>query len=75
MEMHLDEQCTRIIARRQPAASDLRLVIAISKAVADLERMGDEICRIAYSANKLTKGSLVKGTLRLGILATWWRLW
>jgi phosphate transport system protein len=56
MEMHLDEQCTRIIARRQPAASDLRLVIAISKAVADLERMGDEICRIANSANKLTKG-------------------
>ena len=56
MEMHLDEQCTHIIARRQPAASDLRLVIAISKAVADLERMGDEICRIANSSKKLTQG-------------------
>ncbi|MFT5930111.1 MAG: phosphate transport system protein [Oceanospirillaceae bacterium] len=53
LEMHLDDQCARIIARRQPAASDLRLVIAISKAVTDLERMGDEICRIANSANKL----------------------
>ena len=56
MEMYLDEQCARIIARRQPAASDLRLVIAISKAVSDLERMGDEICRIANSASKLIDG-------------------
>jgi phosphate transport system protein len=59
MEMHMDEQCTRIIARRQPAASDLRLIIAISKAVADLERMGDEICGIASNAGKLIEEGAV----------------
>lgn len=49
-EMALDDLCTQIIARRQPAASDLRLVMAISKATRDLERMGDEAKKIAKMA-------------------------
>ncbi len=53
MELDIDEECTRIIARRQPAASDLRLVIAASKAVNDLERIGDESAKIARLAIQL----------------------
>lgn len=53
MEVSIDEECTRILARRQPAASDLRLVIAISKVVIDLERIGDEAEKIASLALQL----------------------
>ena len=55
MEVSIDEECTRILARRQPAASDLRLVIAISKVVNDLERIGDEAGKIAKQAISLTE--------------------
>jgi phosphate transport system protein len=55
MEVSIDEECTRILARRQPAAGDLRLVITISKVVNDLERIGDEAGKIAKQAIALTE--------------------
>lgn len=49
-ELKIDEECNRIIAKRQPAASDLRLIMAILKTISDLERIGDEVRRIAKVA-------------------------
>ncbi|HEY9035393.1 MAG TPA: phosphate signaling complex protein PhoU [Pseudomonadales bacterium] len=56
MELSIDEECIRILARRQPAASDLRLVIAVTKGITDLERIGDEARKIAEQAIQLSEG-------------------
>jgi phosphate transport system protein len=58
LEMEIDEECTRIVALRQPAATDLRLVMTVTKTINDLERMGDEAKRIARMSRKEMDGAL-----------------
>jgi phosphate transport system protein len=53
MEIQIDHELSSIIARRQPTARDLRLLIAISKTTANLERVGDEACKIARMAKSI----------------------
>ena len=59
LELKIDQECARILARRQPAASDLRLVLAVIKINMDLERVGDEAAKIARQAKVIVENSLL----------------
>jgi len=56
MQMDIDQLCAQIIARRQPTAIDLRMILTVTKIVNDLERIGDEVKKVAYKAAQ-TRGS------------------
>lgn len=70
LEMKVDEECTAILAKRQPAAGDLRLIIATTKSVRDLERIGDEAERVAnmvrHALDNDASVKSFKGLLALG---------
>ena len=66
MEVEIDRDLSSIIARRQPTARDLRLLIAISKTIANLERVGDEAARVARTVQRLVDTG-VSSRLRLPV--------
>ena len=65
-EIEIDRDLSQIIARRQPTARDLRLLIAISKTIGNLERVGDEAARIARTVQRLLNSG-VSSRLRLPV--------
>ena len=64
LEVSIDEECSRILATRSPAAGDLRLIFAIIKTITDLERIGDEAEKIGYLASKLATMDRPPGSYR-----------
>jgi phosphate transport system protein len=67
LEKAIDDDCAHIIARRQPTASDLRLVLGISKIVTDLERAGDEAKKIAKGARRIYESGHTPAQFGIGV--------
>ena len=62
LEVAIDDDLRHVIVRRQPAASDLRLIMAVSKTVTDLERIGDEAAKIARMAREINAAGRAQAT-------------
>ena len=67
LEKGIDDDCAHIIAKRQPTASDLRLVLGISKIVTDLERAGDEAKKIAKGVRRIYENGHMPVQYGIGI--------
>lgn len=67
LEKNIDDHCAHIIAKRQPTASDLRLVLGISKIVTDLERMGDEAKKMARGSRRIHEAGHLSIQYSIGI--------
>lgn len=68
LEVSIDEECARILVRRQLASTDLRMVVAVIKTITDLERIGDEAQRIANMAINIAEQEGVFHNRYLGII-------
>ncbi|WP_274570774.1 phosphate signaling complex protein PhoU [Neisseria leonii] len=67
LEIQIDDACQTIIARRQPAAGDLRFVMTVIRIIVDLERIGDEIKKIALIGQDLAKHQRATSADLLGV--------
>jgi phosphate transport system protein len=67
LEKAIDDDCAHLIALRQPAASDLRLVFGISKIVTDLERAGDEAKKIAKGVRRIYEAGQMPAQYGIGV--------
>ena len=71
LEMEIDERCLEVLARRQPAARDLRFITLALKIVTDLERIGDQCTGIAKRAKELNLEPPLKPYIDLPRMADW----
>lgn len=67
LEKAIDDDCAHLVAKRQPAASDLRLVFGITKIVTDLERVGDEAKKIAKGVRRICEAGQVPSDYGAGV--------
>jgi phosphate transport system protein len=65
----VDEACLQLLARQQPLAADLRLVVAVIKINTDLERMGDQAVNIAHNASRYLEGESLKPLIDIPLMA------
>ncbi len=59
LEVNIDELCTMLIAKRQPAAGDLRMIMAVVKTITDLERIGDKAEKIARLTKQINQQGMI----------------